>query len=99
MGATISLADLEGMKHNGYDPAARMEDQNDSRPHGPQYAVALQELRTAIAEAEGRVDHLMVVRRRQLIGIERPGWCYAARMVAEPPAGEHCSQRGVEPYS
>ena len=66
MGAAISQADLEGMKHNGYDPVAHMEDRNDSRPHGPQYAVALQELRTAIAEAECRIDHLMVVRRRQL---------------------------------
>ena len=59
MGAAISQADVEGMKHNGYDPVARMEDRNDSRPYGPQYAVALQELRTAIAEAERRIDHLM----------------------------------------
>ena len=69
MGAAISQADVEGMKHNGYDPVARMEDRNDSRPHGPQYAVALQELRTAIAEAERRIDHLMVVRRRQLAAV------------------------------
>ena len=66
MGAAISLADLEGMKHNGYIPVARVGDRNDSRPHGPQYAVPMQELRTAIAEAERRIDRLMVVRRRQL---------------------------------
>ena len=66
MGAAISQADLEGMKHNGYIPVARMEDRNDSRPHGPQYAIALRELRGAIAEAERKIDHLMVVRRRQL---------------------------------
>lgn len=37
-----------------------------SSPAGQQYAAALQELRAAIAEAECRIDRLMVVRRRQL---------------------------------
>ena len=45
---------------------AHMKDRNDIHSAGPQYAATLQELRAAIAEAERRINRLMVVRRRQL---------------------------------
>jgi cob(I)alamin adenosyltransferase len=35
-------------------------------PAGQQYVAALHELRAAIAEAERRIDRLMVIRRREL---------------------------------
>ena len=34
----------------------------------------------------------------RLIGIDRRGRGYPARMVAEPSVGEHCVRLGVEPY-
>lgn len=46
-----------------------MTDLNDTRSSesgGQQYAATLQELRAAIAEADRRINRLMVVRRRQL---------------------------------
>lgn len=43
-----------------------MKDRDDSRSAGTQRAVALQELRAALEEAERKIDRLMVIRRRQL---------------------------------
>ena len=38
-------------------------------PAGSQLVTALQELRAGIAEAEQRIDRLMVMRRRELAGL------------------------------
>jgi hypothetical protein len=46
-----------------------MEERDDSRigsPTGQQYAGTLRELRSSIADADRRIDRLMVIRRRQL---------------------------------
>jgi alpha-tubulin suppressor-like RCC1 family protein len=39
------------------------------------------------------------VTEKQLIGIDRSWSCLWARMVAEPPVGEHCWQQGLELYA
>lgn len=45
----------------------RMKDRDDIRTAKPQYVAAeLDALRAAVAEAERRINRLMVVRRRQL---------------------------------